>query len=115
MLDKVATRMTPGSLCYTDEWQAYAALRLRGEHIVIHKARGRPKGRDHINGIEGFWSYAKNWLYPYRGVPQRYFHLYLGEVAFRFNHRDQDLVPVLRRLMKRLDGDLINQMLVRTG
>ncbi len=115
VLEKVATQTTPGSLYYTDEWQAYAALRLHGEHIVIRKERGRPKGRDHINGIEGFWSYAKNWLYPYRGVPQRYFHLYLGEVAFRFNHRDQDLVPVLRRLMKRLDGDLINQMLVRTG
>jgi transposase len=39
------------------------------------KSKGRPKGRDHTNGIEGFWSYAKNWLYPYRGVPHKYFHL----------------------------------------
>ena len=47
---------------------------------MIRKEKGRPVGRDHINGIEGFWSYAKNWLYPYRGVPRQYFHLYLGEV-----------------------------------
>lgn len=113
ILRKVVAQTTPGSLYYTDDWHAYASLSLRGEHIVIRKQKGRPKGRDHINGIEGFWSYAKHWLYPYRGVPHRYFHLYLGEVAFRFNYRDQDLVPVLKRLMMRPDGDLIRQMLVR--
>jgi transposase len=46
----------PGSLYDTDEWQAYAALRLIRGHGVIRKEKGRPKGRDHINGIEGFWS-----------------------------------------------------------
>lgn len=58
------------------------SLALRGEHIVTRKHKGRPKGRDHINGIKGFWSCAKHWLYPLRGVPRQYFHLYLGEVAF---------------------------------
>lgn len=113
ILEKVATHTTPGSLYYTDDYQAYASLARRGGHIVIRKEKGRPKGRDHINGIEGFWSYAKNWLYPYRGVPSQYFHLYLGEVAFRFNHRDQDLVPLLKRLMKRLGNDDIKSILVR--
>ncbi len=42
---------------------------------MIRKEKRRPVGRDHINGIEGFWSYAKDWLYPYRGVPRQYFHL----------------------------------------
>lgn len=41
-----------GALYYTDEWQAYATLRLRGEHVMIRKEKGRPVGRDHINGIE---------------------------------------------------------------
>lgn len=113
LLAAIAEQTTPGSLYYTDDWHAYASLALRGEHIVIRKERGRPKGRDHINGIEGFWSYAKHWLYPYRGVPRRYFHLYLGEVAFRFNHRHEDIVPVLQRFMTQLDGELIKQMLVR--
>lgn len=40
---------------------------------MIREEKGRPLGRDHVNGIEGFWSYAKNWLYPYRGVPSQYF------------------------------------------
>jgi hypothetical protein len=28
------------------------------------KSQGRPDSRDQINGIVGFWGYAKNRLYP---------------------------------------------------
>lgn len=100
LLNKIYTHTKPGSLYYTDDWNAYASLSIRGEHIVIRKDKGKPKGRDHINGIEGFWSYAKHWLYPYRGVPRKFFHFYLGEISFRFNHRDADLYPVIYRLLK---------------
>ena len=86
----------PGSLYYTDDWHAYTFLDIRGDHVVIRKEKGRPKGRDHINGIEGFWSYAKHWLYHYRGVPRKYFHLYLKEIEWRFNHRNENLVKLLR-------------------
>ncbi len=89
----------PGSLYYTDEWQAYASLTVSGAHVVVSKDKGRPRGRDHINGIEGFWSYAKHWLYLYRGVPQKFFHLYLGEISFRFNHRHEDLRPLIIGLL----------------
>ena len=74
VMSQIQAHTREGSLYYTDEWQAYATLRMRGEHVVIRKEKGKPVGRDHINGIEGFWSYAKNWLYPYRGVPAKYFH-----------------------------------------
>jgi len=61
---------SPGSLYYTDNWTAYASLPVRGNHIIVKKEKGIPCGRDHINGIEGFWSFAKHWLYQYRGVPR---------------------------------------------
>jgi len=101
----VCAHTRPGSLYYTDDWQACASLAVRGEHIVVRKDGGRPKGRGHINGIEGFWSYAKHWLYPYRGVPRKFFHLYLGEICYRFNHRKDELFPLVLQLMKRLDYD----------
>jgi len=94
VINPVCAHTTPGSLYNTDDWQAYASLWVQGDHIVVPKEKGRPKGRDHINGIEGFWSYAKNWLNPYRGVPRKYFHLYLAEICYRFNHRKQDLKPL---------------------
>jgi transposase len=111
----VCAHTTPGSLYYTDDWQAYASLRVQGDHIVVRKEKGRPKGRDHINGIEGFWSYAKNWLYPYRGVPRKYFHLYLGEICYRFNHRKQDLKPLLQKLLHTTTVTDIKPILVRLG
>jgi transposase len=88
-----------GSLYYTDDWHAYTFLDIHGNHVVIKKEKGKPKGRDHINGIEGFWSYAKHWLYHYRGVPKKNFHLYLKEIEWRFNHRNENLVTLLRKLL----------------
>lgn len=89
----------PGSLYYTDDWHAYTFLSVRGNHVVVPKEKGQPRGRNHLNGIEGFWSYAKHWLYPYRGVPSANFHLYLKEVEWRFNHRHENLVPLIRKLL----------------
>lgn len=89
----------PGSLYYTDDWFAYTFLPIRGNHVVVTKEKGVPKGRDHLNGIEGFWSFAKHFLYHYRGVPKHTFHLYLKEVEFRFNYRNQDLLPIIRGYM----------------
>ena len=89
----------PGGLYYTDEWQAYTFLNIRGNHVVVRKERGRAKGRDHINGIEGFWSYAKHWLYHYRGVPRSHFPFYLKEIEWRFNYRHENLVKLLRKYL----------------
>ncbi|MDI6641033.1 MAG: transposase, partial [Elusimicrobiota bacterium] len=102
----------PGSLYYTDDWYAYATLALRGEHVVVSKEKGKPKGRDYINGIEGFWSYAKHWLYQYRGVPKKFFHFYLGELSFRFNHRDEDILPSIEKMLKHTcyDSNLVRNV-----
>lgn len=54
VMQQIDAHSREGSLYYTDKWQAYATLRLRGEHVMIRKEKGRPVGRDHINGIEGF-------------------------------------------------------------
>lgn len=113
VMAQIQTHTREGTLFYTDQWNAYVALRLRGKHVVVRKRQGRPIGRNHINGIEGFWSYAKHWLYPYRGVPRRYFHLYLAETCFRFNHRDQDLKPRLLSLMRSTNIQELKPILVR--
>lgn len=100
VLSLLAENTRPGSLYFTDEWRAYASLSVRGEHVVVRKERGKPKGRDHINGIEGFWSYAKHWLYQYRGIAKKFFPIYLAELCFRFNHRDEDLYPLILKLLQ---------------
>lgn len=99
MMPLITQYTKAGSLYYTDNWFAYAFLPIRGNHVVVLKEKGLPKGRDHINGIEGFWSFAKHWLYQYRGIPKTYFHLYLKEIEWRFNHRHENLVVLLRQLL----------------
>ena len=49
------------------------------------------KGRKHINGLEGFWSFAKERLLKYHGVSKAYFHLYLKEMEFRYNYRKENI------------------------
>lgn len=91
----------PGSLYYSDDWHAYTWLSIKGDHIVVKKEQGMPKakGKNHINGIEGFWSFSKSWLYQYRGIPKHHFHLYLKETEFRFNNRDGDLFLLISQLL----------------
>jgi transposase len=88
-----------GSLSYSDDWHAYTWLSIKGDHVVVKKDRGTPKAkaRDHINGIEGFWSFSKNWLYQFRGIPRHHFHPYLKETEFRFNNRDEDLFLLISK------------------
>jgi len=48
-------------------------------------------GKVYINGIEGFWSFAKERLMKYHGVNPKKFPLYLKELEFRYNHQHHDL------------------------
>ena len=41
--------------------------------MVIRKEKGHPKERDLLNGIKDFWSYGKNWLFLFLGVPENTF------------------------------------------
>lgn len=100
ILPLIEAKTKPGSLYFTDDYQAYGKLALRGSHVVVKKEKGVPKGRDHINGIEGFWSYAKHWLHTYRGVHKKFFPIYLGEISYRYNHRNADLVPEITRILR---------------
>lgn len=89
-----------GSVYFTDDYEGYASLATRGKHVVILKEKGKPVNGPHINGIEGFWSYAKTWLYHYRGIDKQYFALYLKEIEWRFNNRQIALLPLLVKLIR---------------
>ena len=68
------------SIVYTDGYAAYEALdvsEFRHERINHHVAFVAE--RNHINGIENFWSQAKRHLRRYNGIPRQHFHLFLKE------------------------------------
>jgi len=84
-----------GSVYFTDTFRSYRSLKRFGKHHTVSHGKKFPKTKHHINGIEGFWSFAKHVLYNYRGVSKYHFPLYLKEVEYRFNHRDDNLLKLV--------------------
>lgn len=82
-----------GSVYFTDAFRGYQSLRRYGKHHTVSHAKTLVDRRtkNHINGIEGFWSFAKHILYNYRGVSKYHFPMYLKEIEFRFNHRKENM------------------------
>jgi transposase len=88
-----------GSIIYTDKFKAYDGLVMYGfKHERIDKSIKFSNGKVYINGIEGFWSYAKGGLLKFPVVSREYFVYYLKELEFRYNFRanlDEMLYNVL--------------------
>ena len=91
------------STIYTDGWKAYDGLVLNGyEHYrVFHSENEFARGKSHVNGIENFWSFAKRRLAKFNGCASAAFVLHLKECEWRYNHRKEDLLPLLKKLYRK--------------
>lgn len=49
---------------------------------------------------ESFWRFARHRLHKFKGLRCHTFQLHLKECEFRFNHRREDLYPILLKLLK---------------
>jgi len=77
------------STIYTDGWKSYDGLVLNGyKHYRIHHHENEfVRGKNHVNGIESFWSYTKRRLIKFNGIRKDKFLLHLKESQFRWNNR----------------------------
>jgi transposase-like protein len=92
-----------GSVIHTDGWRGYDGLIDLGykrHYRVHHHANEFARGRNHINGIESFWGYAKMRLARLRGIPRSTFYWHLKESEFRFNHRKENLDQLILNLVR---------------
>ena len=92
-----------GSTIHSDGWKAYDGLLLNGydHYRVFHSENEFARGKSHVNGIENFWSFAKRRLSKFNGCSSDKFVLHLKESEWRYNHRNDDLVTELTRILKR--------------
>ena len=80
-----------GSIVYTDRFKSYDTLMFCGyRHLRVDHGKRFSSGKVYINGLEGFWSYAKQRLMKFHGVSKEKFPFYLKEMEFRFNNRKHD-------------------------
>ena len=83
LLELAIKKVKRGSLIYTDRFRSYNGLVSYGfKHRRIDHGKKFANGKVYINGIEGFWSFAKERLMKYHGVDPMKFPLYLKELEF---------------------------------
>jgi transposase len=108
LLGRTVKSVRRGSIVYTDKFRGYDALMFCGyRHLRVDHGKYFATGKVYINGLEGFWSYAKERLIKFHGVSKENFPLYLKEMEFRYNHRNQNLFPLIVQNLVNLVQDLL--------
>ena len=96
LMKEIENKTLKGSVFYTDGWKSYNSLHQFGKHSIIkHHEDEFAKDKNHINGIEGFWSYAKERFHKYHGIKKHNYPFYLKEMEFRFNNRNESVFNLL--------------------
>jgi transposase len=102
LMAEIRAKTEKGSVFYTDCFKSYLSLKQFGKHSRINHQKAFGRGRTHINGLEGFWSFAKERFHKYHGINRENYELYLKEMEFRFNNRNAD---VFKKLFEISYGD----------
>ena len=76
-------------------------------HLKLDHKKKFSTGKVYINGLEGFWSYAKERLIKHHGVSKEKFPLYLKEMEFRYNNRNTTIFTQLTKYLVNLVPDLL--------
>ena len=106
-------KILEGSTSYTDGWKAYNGLILNGydHYRIFHHENEFARGKNHVNGIESFWSFAKHRLAKFNGFTNDNFILHLKECEYRFNNRELNRKDFERMLLKLTKKFLKNSFL----
>ena len=90
------------STIYSDGWKAYDSLIINGynHYRIYHSHNEFARGKNHINGMESFWSFVKRRINKFNGLTKSNFPLFLKESEFRWNHRHQDLYVLLLKYIR---------------
>jgi len=100
LLPIIKGKVLSESTVFTDAWRSYDSLILHGyDHYRIHHHENEfARGKNHVNGIESFWSFTKARLLKMKGVRKDKFVLHLKESEFRWNYRKQMYKVMLKKL-----------------
>jgi len=96
LLRLTVKKVRRGSVVYTDKFKSYDSLMFCGyRHLNVDHHKRFSSGKVCINGLEGFWSWAKERLIKHHGVSKEHFPLYLKELEFRYNNRHSDIFDLV--------------------
>jgi len=100
LLSLTVEKVRRGSVVYTDKFKSYDSLMFCGyRHLKVDHGKCFSSGKVYINGLEGFWSWAKERLIKHHGVSKQQFPLYLKELEFRYNNRNSDIFDLIAKYL----------------
>ena len=90
------------STAYTVSWGAYDSIvRESHNHQRVHHHQDEfARGKNHVNGIESFWSYVNFRMNKLRGVKREKFIIHLLESTWRFNHKSKNIYLLLLKELR---------------
>lgn len=96
-------KILEGPTVYTDGWKAYDGLILNGydHYRIFHSNNEFARGKNHVNGIESFWSFAKRRMAKFNGISSDRFNMNLKESEMRFNYRKKDFYAIMLQILKK--------------
>ncbi|MEK9152721.1 MAG: IS1595 family transposase [Patescibacteria group bacterium] len=103
----IRRQVVRGSAVYTDGFKMYRGIWADGyvHRFVDHDGGEYVRGDVHTNNIEGFWGIMKRKMGCIGGMRRGRLHLFVGEIAWKFNHRRESLVERERLLFELITRD----------
>jgi transposase len=97
----IQKKIRKGTKINSDTWRAYTGLATRGyvHRTVEHAKYEYAKGKNHINGLEGFFGYLKRQLVSRGGIRKERLPYYLAEYVWRYNYRKLSVGKKIERLL----------------
>lgn len=86
-----------GAKICSDTCRAYTGLATH--RTVEHGEKEYVKGKNHINGLEGFFGYLKRQLVSRGGIRRERLPYYLAEYVWRYNYRELPVEKQIQRLL----------------
>ena len=100
----VDSRVTMGSMVYTDDHPGYRGVRRRHK-AVQHSVSQYVNGMAHTNGIESFWALLKRGYHgTYHHMSEKHLDRYVQEFAGRFNLRELNTPDQMSTIAKGMVG-----------
>lgn len=106
IFETIKKRVVPGSRIMTDGFKMYRGLPMIGYvHAFVDHAGGEyVRGDVHTNNMEGFWGIMKRKLGCVGGMRRDRLHLFVAEIVWKFNHRNETLAEREQALARLLFG-----------
>jgi len=103
----IKKKVKDGSTVMTDEFTSYKGLIYKGyiHRFIEHGKEEYVNGIVHVNGMENFWSWAKEHMIKFHGVFEPNLIYYLKEIEWKFNNRikspEQKAIELSKLLTKK--------------